>query len=211
MVDLLSTPVSVESGAMGSGSGAGAKKTGPRDRLVASTQRLTAARGVGVGVDAILEDAEVARRSLYQHFGGKDGLIAAALEDSARTDEAKCRAALESGGTDASRRVLAVFDALDRTISTAGFNGCRYVAAEHALTDRNHPAHEVTRAYTGRLHALFVNELASIGHPDPATGAEQLLVLVDGALVIGVIRPDSHPALAVRPLVEHILAEGRGS
>lgn len=206
MVDLLSTEIPVQCPGMPS-----AKKTGPRERLVASTQRLTSSQGVGVGVDAILSDADVARRSLYQHFGGKDGLIAAALEDSARTDEAKYRAALESGGTDPRRRVLAAFDALDKTISSPSFNGCRYVAAEHALTDRNHPAHAITRAYTERLHALFETELVNIGHPDPASAAEQLLVLIDGAMVVGVIRPGSHPARAVRPLVEHILDESRAS
>ena len=101
--------------------------------------------------------------------------------------------------------MLRVFEALDRTISAPGFNGCRYVSAELGLTDRGHPAHAVTHVYTERLHALFAGQLTSLGHPDPGAGAEQLLVLIDGALVLGVIRPESHPAIAVLPLVEHIL------
>src|SRR3954462_7243815 len=94
-----------------------ARAPGPRERLLASTQKLTAQHGVGIGVDAILNDAGVARRSLYQHFGGKDGLIAASLAASADQDEARYRAALASGGNDPRRRVLAVFDELDRTTS----------------------------------------------------------------------------------------------
>lgn len=178
---------------------------GPRDRLLASARRLTARQGVGVGVDAILEDAGVARRSLYQHFGSKDGLITASLLDSARKDEERYRTALASGGDDPRERVLAVFDGLDTTTSSAGFRGCRYVSAEHGLTNPDHPAHEVTRAYTEHLHALFEEELKNLGHQDPAGGADQLLVLVDGILVLGVIRPGSHPARSVRALVEHIL------
>jgi AcrR family transcriptional regulator len=34
-------------------------------------------------VDTILKEADVARRSLYQHFGGKDGLIAEMLRTTA--------------------------------------------------------------------------------------------------------------------------------
>lgn len=181
------------------------KEPGPRDRLLASTQRLTALQGVGVGVDAILDDAEVARRSLYQHFSGKDGLIAASLLESARKDEERYRAALARGGNDPRRRILAVFDQLDKTTSSRGYRGCRYIAADLSLPDPNHPAHEVTRTYTDRLHALFVTELEQLGHPNPRQGADQIIVLIDGVLVIGAVRSGSHPARAVRPLVEQIL------
>ena len=104
----------------------------------------------------------MARRSLYQHFGGKDELIAASLLESAHQDEERYRAALGSGGSNPRQRVLAVFDQLDKTTSTPGFRGCRYVAAELCLTDPGHPAHQVTRAYTERLHALFEKELADL-------------------------------------------------
>jgi AcrR family transcriptional regulator len=182
-----------------------ATNPGPRERLLASAQRLTATHGVGVGVDAILEDASVARRSLYQHFGGKDELIAASLLESARQDEERYRAALNSGGSDPRQRVLAVFDQLDKTTSTPGFRGCRYVSAELALTDPNHPAHEVTRAYTERLHAMFERELADLGHSDPSGGAAQIVVLIDGVLVLAALRPGTRPAQTVRPLVEQLL------
>jgi AcrR family transcriptional regulator len=178
---------------------------GPRERLLASAQRLTAVHGVGVGVDAILEDASVARRSLYQHFGGKDELIAASLLESARQDEERYRAALDSGGSDPRQRVLAVFDQLDKTTSAPGFRGCRYVSAELALTDPNHPAHQVTRTYTERLHALFEKELTDLGHSEPSVGAEQIVVLIDGILVLAALRPGLRPARSVRPLVEQLL------
>jgi AcrR family transcriptional regulator len=187
------------------------KGPGPRDRLLASARRLTAAQGVGVGVDAILEDAAVARRSLYQHFGSKDGLIAASLLDCTNKDVQRYKTALAGGGDDPRQRVLAVFEGLDKTTSAASFRGCRYVSAEHALKDPHHPAHEVTRAYTEHLHALFEKELTDLGHEDPAGGADQILVLIDGVLVLGLIRPGSHPARTVRPLVEHILDTGRTS
>jgi AcrR family transcriptional regulator len=199
MVGLLS------SAPVGSQSVSTAANPGPRERLLVSAQRLTAEKGVGVGVDAILEDASVARRSLYQHFGGKDELIAASLLESAHKDEERYRAALDSGGTDPRQRVLAVFDQLDKTTSTPGFRGCRYVSAELSLTDPDHPAHQVTHTYTERLHALFERELANLGSPDPAAAADQVLVLIDGVLVLATLRPGTHPALTVRPLVEQLL------
>jgi len=178
---------------------------GPRERLITSAQRLTAAQGVGVGVDAILEDASVARRSLYQHFGGKDALIAESLRASAARDEARYVAAMDAAGDSPRARILAVFDGLDILTSVSGFRGCRYVSADLSLPEPGHPAHEVTREYTRRLRDLFASELTRLGHRDPEQAADQILVLIDGILVVAALRPGSHPARAVRPLVESIL------
>lgn len=84
------------------------------------------------------------------------------------------------GRSDRRQRVLAVFEQLDRTTSTDGSRGCRYVSAELSLADPNHPAHQVTRTYTEHLHALFEKELMDLGHSDPSVGAEQIVVLIDG-------------------------------
>jgi AcrR family transcriptional regulator len=178
-------------------------RPGPRERLLDAARELTYDQGVHVGVDAILQRAEVARRSLYQHFGGKDELVAAMLRDA--SNEARYRSVMDAAGDDPRKRVLAVFDELDVVTSRAGFRGCRYTAAELALADPAHPAHAEVRGYKERLHALFQAELTELGHPDPDFAATQLLVLVDGVLAHGVTRPGAHPALAAKPLAELIL------
>jgi AcrR family transcriptional regulator len=182
-----------------------ASRLGPRERLLQSTRELTYSRGVAVGVDAILDHAEVARGSLYQHFGGKDRLIAEALRASADTDEQRYRDALDSGGDDPRERVLAVFDTLDRATSSKRFRGCRYAAADLYFTDPGHPAHVETRAYKERLRALLATELEALSHPTPARAADQILLLIDGVLVDAVTRPGTHPARVARELAERVL------
>ncbi len=180
-------------------------KPGPRDRLLDSARALTYQQGVNVGVDAILEHANVARRSLYQHFGGKDELIAATLRASADADEQRYRAALDSGGEEPRERLLAVFDTLDKTTSSKDFRGCRYTAAELSLPNPKHPAHAEVRAYKQRLHDLFHRELEALGHAAPATAADELLMLVDGVLINAVTRPETHPGQTARRLAELVL------
>jgi AcrR family transcriptional regulator len=180
-------------------------RPGPRDRLLDSARVLTYEHGVNVGVDAILEHADVARRSLYQHFGGKDKLIAATLRASAAADEQRYRAALDSGGEAPRDRLLAVFDTLDKTTSSKNFRGCRYTAAELSLPDPNHPAHAEVRAYKQRLHDLFERELESLGHPTPATAADEIVMLIDGVLVQAVTHPGTHPAKTARRLAELVI------
>ena len=183
-------------------------KPGPRERLLLAAQELTYTQGVGVGVDALLKAAGVARRSLYEHFGGKDGLIAEMLRRSTAEDEERYRATMAAAGGDPRARLLAVVDRLGRIASDPDFPGCRYLAADLALSDPDHPAHEVTRAYRRTLHGLFADEFAALGHARPEFAADQLLILVDGLLAAGATRPGSRPAAASRELAEHIIDSG---
>lgn len=182
-----------------------ATRPGPRERLLAAAADLTYRQGIHVGVDAILKEADVARRSLYQHFGGKDGLIAEVL----RTQDglARYHEAMDAAGDDPRERILAVFTAWEARTTAADYHGCRYTAAEVTLTDPAHPAHAEVRAFKQGLHDLFAAELTRAGHPAPELAADQLAVLVDGTAAHALTRPEAHPALAARSLAELILAQ----
>ncbi|MFG1864786.1 TetR/AcrR family transcriptional regulator [Microbispora bryophytorum] len=179
-------------------------RPGPRERLLDAARELTYSQGVQVGVDAILKQADVARRSLYQHFGGKDGLVAEVLRSDDNLD--RYRRVMDEAGDDPRERVLAVFDELDAIASQPSFRGCRYTAAELTLTDPGHPAHAEVRAFKEGLHRLMAAELTRHGHPAADAGADQLLVLIDGVLAHAVTRPGARPALAARALAEAVLA-----
>lgn len=184
------------------------ERPGPRERLLRAAIELTYAQGVAVGVDAILAHADVARRSLYEHFGGKDGLIAAALRRAGQRDLERYRAALAAGGSDARQRLLSLFGALEPLTSQPGFRGCRFINADLALPAPDHPAHQVVAEHKHAVRALLQAELTAAAHPEPEHGATQLLLLLDGVLVTGALRPDSHPSKLAQPLVRAIL-EGR--
>lgn len=177
---------------------------GPRERLLATGQRLFYSRGAAVGVDALLKEANVARRSLYEHFGGKDGLVAAVLHRAAEEDLAWYEAAL-AGATEPRARLLGLFDRLDELVSTPDFRGCRYFAADLALANPGHPAHAETAAFRRRLRELLLRELEALGHASPNRAAEQLHLLIEGTLVMGATQADQHPAGAARDLAVAIL------
>ena len=182
-------------------------RPGPRERLLNAARELTYTHGVGIGVDAILDAAGVARRSLYQHFGGKDRLLAEVLRTSADRDVQRYRDALNSGGANPRARVLALFDALYATVSRPTFRGCRYTAADLALPDSSHPVHAETSAYKHRVLALLADEMNQLGHPEPARAADELMLLIDGALAFTTTQPSPRAVEAVRNLVEHVLNE----
>src|SRR4051794_33287314 len=146
---------------------------GPRERLLEAAQQLFYARGAAVGVDALLKEANVARRSLYEHFGDKDGLVTEVLRRACDEDLAWYENALASS-TGPRARLLGLFDRLDELVSDADFRGCRYFATDLAFADPGHPAHAETEAYRRRIRALLVRELEALGHASPDQAAEQL-------------------------------------
>ncbi|MFD0154476.1 TetR/AcrR family transcriptional regulator [Streptomyces sp. NPDC055721] len=158
-------------------------------------------------MDALLKNANVARRSLYEHFGGKDGLIAEVLRRSTAEDEAGYEQTMRAAGDDPRERLLAVFDKLATIIAEPDFRGCRYLAADLALADPDHPGHAITRQYRERVSRLLAGELVRLGHPRPAHAADQLLLLIDGVMAAGATRPDTDPAASARELAEQILAQ----
>jgi len=177
---------------------------GPRERLLTAAQDLFYSRGASVGVDALLKEANVARRSLYEHFGGKDGLVAAVLHRTADEDLTWYEAAL-AGPAGPRARLLGLFDRLDELVSSADFRGCRYFATDLAFADPRHPAHAETKSYRRRIRALLVRELEALGHASPERAAEQLHLLIEGTLVMGATQDGQHPARAARDLAEAIL------
>src|ERR1700761_8376578 len=50
---------------------------GARERIISTSRRLFREQGINsTGIDQLCAEAEVSKRTLYQHFGGKDELVA---------------------------------------------------------------------------------------------------------------------------------------
>ncbi|SDE34040.1 TetR/AcrR family transcriptional regulator [Nocardioides lianchengensis] len=168
------------------------RKPGARDRLVAAAERLFYADGIhAVGVDRLCAEAEVSKRSLYQHFAGKDDVIVAMLE----ARGAALRSMGDPGADAPPReRVLGVFDALERAAQDDGFRGCPFVGAATELKDPAHPASVTARQHKEALTAWFAERAREADVAEPDALALQLTLLFDGASAYAVVRGGSTAA-----------------
>jgi AcrR family transcriptional regulator len=182
-------------------------RPGPRERLLAATTALSYRHGVGVGLDAILKEADVARRSVYQHFGGKDNLIAEAIAGASTVDLDAIAARMDQAGPDPRARLRAIFGFYVDRAAHKLFRGCRFVAADLGLPDPEHPVHAKTRAHFERLHDMLATELTALAHPDVADAADRLLLVIDGLLAQCGTHPNPGTVPAARALFEHVLDE----
>jgi AcrR family transcriptional regulator len=181
--------------------------SGPRERLLEAASELTYTEGVGVGVDAILKEADVARRSLYQHFGSKDGLLAEVIRTRAAQTESRYAEAMSAGGDDPAQRLLGVFDYLEQVSKLPEYRGCRYVAAAHSIPDPEHAVRAEVTAHKRRVHELLAAEFTRLGAADPGTAADQYQLLIEGTMTLFVIRPEAGPVHLARTMAESLIRQ----
>src|SRR5258708_5701235 len=100
-----------------------------RERLLSSASELFYAEGVQtVGIDRIIEHAGVAKASLYNIFGSKEGLVGAYLASHYDETTERITAAVERHRS-SRRRLLAVFEAQAQIVAEPGFRGCAFITA----------------------------------------------------------------------------------
>ncbi|WP_328552925.1 MULTISPECIES: TetR/AcrR family transcriptional regulator [unclassified Streptomyces] len=166
-----------------------------RDRLLDAAAELFYREGVGVGVEALCRVAGVSKRSMYQLFDSKDGVLAASLERSAPAYQAFLLP--PDDDRPPRERVLHVFERLEELAARPDFRGCPFVAVTAELKAPDHPASLVARRCKDALTAFFRQEAERGGAPDPEILARQLTVVFDGSGVRAVMQGRGLDGLAL--------------
>ncbi|WP_156365370.1 TetR/AcrR family transcriptional regulator [Sciscionella sediminilitoris] len=154
----------------------GTQANSGRQRLLEAAHRLFYAHGVhGVGIDTVIEEAGVAKMTLYRNFGSKDELVAAYLAE--RDEYWRDRWRARTSQADRRERVRGFFDVLVEWAAEKDFRGCAFVNA--------HGEHDQGPA---TLAAITAHKEWVRAHLRGITGddalAEQLFALMEGAAVI---------------------------
>jgi AcrR family transcriptional regulator len=176
---------------------AGHPRPPARERLLAAADELFYEYGVrSVGIDRVIELADVSKATLYKAFGSKDELIRAYLERRAASRRERMLAAIGRYETPRDR-LLGVFDVLAASSADPGFRGCAFVnaSAESEPGGSVEAASDESRAW---LRTLFTELSAAAGVPDPAGFARALAMLYDGATVAARMDRDPGAAAAAR-------------
>lgn len=165
-------------------------KNSSRVKLIHSTQVLMLARGYSAtGVDDICRDAGLSKGAFYHQFTSKEELAIAALASFYEAGLQKLLG-IDVQGVAPERRLFAFLDVLSKQGQHFWKSGCLIgsVASEMAGTS---PAlqTEVSRLFTQTakaLEPLFEPFVASIETESLSASAlaEQLLVVVEGAIVM---------------------------
>ena len=171
-----------------------------REHILSTASSLFYQRGVrAVGVDLVIEQAGVAKTSLYRYFPTKDELIVAFLEREdldfwSVWDEVAQRHASDP---------LAELDAhmrwIGERLGRSNYRGCPQINVAAEFAESSHPARDVARAHMKALRARLDDIARRLGASRPDQLAAQLAVLVNGAFVSAeVLAPEEATEVLLR-------------
>lgn len=154
-----------------------------KERILLTADRLFYNEGIhAVGIQRIVAESAVTRVTLYRHFPSKDDLIAAYLERRAKYDHNQVNGILAAHPGDPRAALAELATALTRDDFGAMRRGCPFINASAEFTG-SHPARvharDIRRWATLRIEEL----LREVGHRDPISTADQLMMLRTGAVV----------------------------
>jgi AcrR family transcriptional regulator len=188
-----------------------AAKGDAKNAVLDTAERLFYAEGYrAVGVDRVIAESGVAKATFYRHFPSKDELLLAVLEArDARLSEELERRAVERTRS-AGERPLALFDALADWMSEPTFRGCAFLNSMIEVADPAHPVHAAAHRHKSNLARLFRRFLAEAGIAQAEELAEQLVLLLDGAIVTSLREGGSGAALRAR-VIARLLVQSASS
>lgn len=185
--------------------GGTARKRPAAEKVLRSASELFYRDGIAAtGVDTIVEHAGVAKRTLYNNFGGKDELVAAYLRD---RDE-RWRASLKEV-TDRyenpKEKLLAAFEAYGEWLVGGEYRGCAFINAASEIASPDHPARAVALSHKAGVKEHLARLAAEAGLREPDILAEKLLLLLEGATVTASMRKSQDPLNTARTVAQSLI------
>ena len=159
---------------------------GTRERLIWIAMGLFYTHGFHeVGLDRILAEVGVTKTTFYNHFKSKDELIVAVLQTRDANEVENWRQQIEERAEGCPRRALSkVFEALGDWLEDEQFLGCLFINAAHAFPNPSDPVHQAAAAAKQHMCRMIEDFARRAEATDPDTLAEQLLILVEGAITL---------------------------
>ena len=171
-----------------------------RERILTTAQALFYSRGINAtGIDLIIEQADIAKASLYHHFRSKEQLVVAYLADLRTQVEASLDREVIRRGLD----VAIPFDLLESALETGDFFGCPFT---NALTEMptSAPVIDEVRKYRASMLDFFSHAVAG----DRGL-AQDIMLVYDGLYTSCRLDPDRGRVRAARELARRLVGQPR--
>jgi AcrR family transcriptional regulator len=179
-----------------------------KERVIQTASRLFYENGYNqTGINQIIEESQVAKASLYQHFRSKQDIAVAYLNHRHYwwMDQLTNFVAKEPN---ANRKILGSFDFLSHWLENAAFRGCGFQNIIADLPREHSKIKQEVLFHKNELIRWIQNVLeedSKYATDNIPALARQIFVLIDGAIISAQIQNDVWPITSAKSVCELLL------
>lgn len=184
---------------------------GVRERILETAYRLFYEQGYqATGINQIIEEASVAKSSLYQHFRTKDDLLVAYL---AMTEKEWFEGLGQMVGKDATplNKILGLFEYRKKIVEFRKFKGCAFVRLAYELPNVEGKAAELVRNYKLAVRNYIKNAVELLDGDLSAESRAQLTdtiyYLVEGSGIESSIHKSVKPIDDAKKIIASLITK----
>lgn len=157
-----------------------------------------------VGIDRIVKEANVAINTMYKYFPSKDALVEAYLIDRDKL-WMKWLEDFVNEEQDLKKRLLTIFDAMDSWFNKEIYRGCAFINAYGEIGTVKSYIHDISKDHKDNLYKFILKlaEEAKVNNYEQI--AKEVLILVEGAIVVASISEDKNSAKTAKLIAEKMI------
>ena len=185
-----------------------------RDEIVRTAYQTFYKHGFhATGVERLLADTGISKRTLYKHFRSKEDLIVAAIAYYQDKLFGALPGELRRLASDAKGQLLAIFELRREAFERGDFTGCFAINAKVEFEGKHGGVESACVRFSRDLEALMRGLCEQAGYTNPQQIARQLTLLLEGTIIYAQIHRDASVAVTARDTAATILAtaEKRGA
>ena len=155
-----------------------------RDDLIDAAMRVFYKHGFHASsLDDIQKEGGISRMTLYNHFKSKDELVVAAMRRRDEIFRNRLMKFVDASAKTPREKLLAVFDFHEEWFTGNEFCGCMFINAAAEFSAADSPPRRLAAEHKLEIVRYLREQCEAAGIDDPEGVAEQLNILLEGAIV----------------------------
>lgn len=184
-------------------------KVPPKEKIAATAFRLFDAQGVHLtGINQIIDESDVAKKTFYNHYPSKDDLIVDYFEEKDRIWFGRLEKHVNAPERSPKDRLLGIFDYLEEWFSEADYCGCPFIRALSEFQAENTPKairECINRHYVGTQK--LVEDLLKEARPkDHGKWLPTFMSLISGSAIVAQANGSGKVAVINKGIAEKLLS-----
>ena len=177
------------------------KKKGAKERIIEAASDLFYFNGYNqTGINEILKVSGASKDSMYRHFGSKEDIAVTYLKERHITWVGDLLSYTESKKTN-KEKLIGSFDYLNNWLVNVEFRGCSFQNIFSDLPLDQQKIKDQVVLHKNELRVLIHNLLKddrNLSKEEVSSLGDQILVLMEGAIILSQIQKDSWPITAAK-------------